>query len=664
MSAFSSSLVNLDIGELLQNLNASSAQLTSLKTNNLLRQSTIGLKQIYTEIIAASNFPAKSSSQRQEHSDASGKLIIGRSIPLLGKRYQLQDLVGEGTFSQIFKAVDLSGTKPVAIKVMHVGFQLLGAREHALLRFLSSKALRWRKFFIRELESFCFDKHFCIVMELYNCTLINLLTMPKYDPLELKAKRFSDGSAVPQLEIHQPRVVRCIPSLAGIPVHRAPPQPEPPHRPFDMPRMQYVASSLVSALCVMRNEGIVHSDIKPENCFLKWTSSEPLEGSILALADLPHGFEIFLGDFGNSIHLSEASKEFSSYDIQSLPYRAPEVLLGVPFGFQIDVWSLGIVLVELCIGAPLFAVRSREELFLAHCDKLSTPPYARFAGGRYRDLYEIDRVDAGGASSVSLDYGIHIAKIKKLLEISTSSSIPSEFVHLIAGMLHPDPDMRLTANDALRHSFLSPCLQVPLCLLEQNTTHSGAAVVSLRALRSKKSNSVHASAAVPLLVPVSPRATQNEAKDLRAAAPDRNLHHMPQAPHTSPPTHTHTSPHAPSTISVLRSLPFPSRERDKEKPAVVPDPQPQTPVSPAPRHDSLLSLSTGKSGSGGKDAPNKPLITTSSYTSSIGSKMGRAALQGGGSLLAIPAPIHDPPVGAKRPRQGQGFYKDYSWDDE
>ena len=27
-----------------------------------------------------------------------------------------------------------------------------------------------------------------------------------------------------------------------------------------------------------------------------------------------------------------------------------QVLLGVPFGFQIDVWSLGVMLVEICVG--------------------------------------------------------------------------------------------------------------------------------------------------------------------------------------------------------------------------------------------------------------------------------------------------------------------------
>ena len=41
------------------------------------------------------------------------------------------------------------------------------------------------------------------------------------------------------------------------------------------------------------------------------------------------------------------------YTIPSL-FRAPEVILGVPFDESIDIWSLGCVLAELLLGWPLF----------------------------------------------------------------------------------------------------------------------------------------------------------------------------------------------------------------------------------------------------------------------------------------------------------------------
>jgi serine/threonine protein kinase len=45
------------------------------------------------------------------------------------------------------------------------------------------------------------------------------------------------------------------------------------------------------------------------------------------------------------------------FEVQSLCYRAPEVLLGRPFGAPIDMWSLGCVLAELSLP-----VRPRADL--------------------------------------------------------------------------------------------------------------------------------------------------------------------------------------------------------------------------------------------------------------------------------------------------------------
>ena len=149
---------------------------------------------------------------------------------------------------------------------------------------------------------------------------------------------------------------------------------------------------------MMRKEGAIHADIKPENCFLQLTDGTNMNHNNHnnhnsnnsnsnnnfhiheGLANLPDSFDLRLGDYGNSIHISEIANYYVDFDMQTLPYRAPEVLLGVPFGYQIDMWSLGILLVEICMGKPLFVVRTREELYDALCSKLSAPPRVRFAG--------------------------------------------------------------------------------------------------------------------------------------------------------------------------------------------------------------------------------------------------------------------------------------------
>ena len=65
---------------------------------------------------------------------------------------------------------------------------------------------------------------------------------------------------------------------------------------------------------------------------------------------------IKLADFSNAMHATEReiSAYFTNFELQSLWYRAPEVMMGVPFGLPIDMWSAGCVIAELFLGEPLF----------------------------------------------------------------------------------------------------------------------------------------------------------------------------------------------------------------------------------------------------------------------------------------------------------------------
>ena len=44
--------------------------------------------------------------------------------------------------------------------------------------------------------------------------------------------------------------------------------------------------------------------------------------------------------------------------VQSRAYRAPEVVLGLPYSPKVDMWSLGCILMELFTGKLLFDNRS------------------------------------------------------------------------------------------------------------------------------------------------------------------------------------------------------------------------------------------------------------------------------------------------------------------
>ncbi|GKV52628.1 hypothetical protein SLEP1_g59202 [Rubroshorea leprosula] len=101
-----------------------------------------------------------------------------------------------------------------------------------------------------------------------------------------------------------------------------------------MPRLQSITIQCLEALQFLHDLGLIHCDLKPENILVK--SYSRCEVKVINL-----GSSCFETD-----HLC-------SY-VQSRSYRAPEVILGLPYDKKIDIWSLGCILAELCTGNVLF----------------------------------------------------------------------------------------------------------------------------------------------------------------------------------------------------------------------------------------------------------------------------------------------------------------------
>lgn len=83
-------------------------------------------------------------------------------------------------------------------------------------------------------------------------------------------------------------------------------------------------------------------------------------------------------DFGSSSFVSDRQ---SSY-IQSRSYRAPEVVLGLPYDGRIDMWSLGCVVAEMYTGEVTFQNDS-EVSMLSRIEAICGPfPRHMIAKGR------------------------------------------------------------------------------------------------------------------------------------------------------------------------------------------------------------------------------------------------------------------------------------------
>ena len=88
-------------------------------------------------------------------------------------------------------------------------------------------------------------------------------------------------------------------------------------------------SELCSAIKCCHDNNIMHRDIKPKNIFLTKNN------------------QIKLGDFGVAKLLNPKNIITDTF-MGTLDYMPPEALERKPYTFSFDIWSLGIVLYELC----------------------------------------------------------------------------------------------------------------------------------------------------------------------------------------------------------------------------------------------------------------------------------------------------------------------------
>ena len=88
---------------------------------------------------------------------------------------------------------------------------------------------------------------------------------------------------------------------------------------------------------------LIHFDLKPENILLEASSSK-----------------IRIIDLGSSMK-SDETKGCRDYLVSRF-YRAPEILLSLPYTNAVDVWSVACILFELYTAAPLFPAQNSSEL--------------------------------------------------------------------------------------------------------------------------------------------------------------------------------------------------------------------------------------------------------------------------------------------------------------
>ncbi|KAJ1797334.1 serine/threonine protein kinase, CMGC, dual-specificity [Coemansia sp. RSA 2399] len=375
--------------------------------------------------------------------DERGDYIIHAHDHLL-YRYEILEVLGKGSFGQVLHTRDHKTGDIVAIKVIRnrKRFHHQAQVEVKLLECLRRWDPSGAHNILQMSASFYFRNHLCIVMELLSINLYEWL----------KAHQFT-GTPVPLL------------------------------RSFTV--------QLLQSLQLMGRHRIIHADLKPENILLArpppmpsrraagppgagggGPTTHPLTNPQLSV-DMQRGaYAIKVIDLGSSCFETERVYTY----IQSRFYRAPEVILGLPYGTGIDMWSLGCIVAEMLTGYPLFPGENEREQLASIVEVLGPPPaYMLERAPRCGDFaepaaYGVQATPTGGmmllpngaclvGNVVIRPYTSTKGKLRRpgsrpLVQVLGRARDP-RLVDFVMRTLSWDPAVRLSPEDALRHPWVT-----------------------------------------------------------------------------------------------------------------------------------------------------------------------------------------------------------------
>lgn len=170
---------------------------------------------------------------------------------------------------------------------------------------------------------------------------------------------------------------------------------------IDINDIRLLSWQILSAVDYMHSNSIVHRDIKPDNILL-------------------NDLQVFIIDFGLARFLNQDIGS-TSIVIQTSTHRAPEVYketisksTNSVLGSSIDMWSVGMIILEMFLGKVIFARKSESEI----ASVITTEDHPMRS---YIDTLKVD----------------------------------SQIKDLLTGLLVSDPSQRLSAKQAMQSPWFS-----------------------------------------------------------------------------------------------------------------------------------------------------------------------------------------------------------------
>ncbi|GAB4828885.1 hypothetical protein Ancab_018545 [Ancistrocladus abbreviatus] len=322
---------------------------------------------------------------------------------VLDGRYEIMATHGKGVFSTVVRAKDLKARSGdpelVAVKIIRNNETMLkaGREELVILKKLVGVDRDNRRHCVCFLSSFKYRNHLCLVFESLDMNLREVL------------KKFGRNIGL------------------------------------KLTAVRAYAKHLFIALKHLRNCGVLHCDIKPDNMLVNDAKN------VLKLCD-----------FGNAMFAGK--NEITPYLVSRF-YRAPEIILGLPYDHPMDMWSVGCCLYELYTGKVLFPGPTNNDMLRLHMELKGPFPKKMLRKGAFTDQH----FDQDLNFLATEEDPVTMKMIRRLIvnikpkDIATiikgslgdDPKMLANFKDLLDKIFVLDPDKRLTVSQALNHPFIT-----------------------------------------------------------------------------------------------------------------------------------------------------------------------------------------------------------------
>ncbi|PVV01436.1 hypothetical protein BB560_004142 [Smittium megazygosporum] len=236
------------------------------------------------------------------------------------------------------------------------------------------------------------------------------------------------GTIISILDIHRPKSfkefdhVYIIQELMETDLHRV-------IRSHDLSddHCQYFIYQTLRALKYIHSANVVHRDLKPSNLLLN--SNCDLKVCDFGLAR------------GLSINPNDKEADHMTEYVATRWYRAPEIMLSYKnYSKAIDIWSVGCILAEILSKKPLFPGKDYYHQLELILNTLGTPSMDDYCSIKSRRAREYVRT-------------LPLRKKANFYDLFPNSNPLA--IDLMEKMLTFNPNVRITAEEALKHPYLA-----------------------------------------------------------------------------------------------------------------------------------------------------------------------------------------------------------------